>query len=454
LDKACLVLCLALPVISSSSPSDSWPPHKPIPGDDLKQMFARFKQRFNRSYPDDDTEMHKFLAFTWHVGRARELNAENSMQSGGDCTDLFDDPHCVFGITKFADMTKEEFKATMLGYRPNANLSSLHVLTRDEIASGADVESKDWRQDGAVTRVKDQGGCGSCWAFSVTEEIESATFMATGKLPVLSTQQIISCDFNDDGCNGGNTDSAYRYVKKAGGLDSASDYPDTSHRTGRTGQCEWDGDTDVSINGFTYATTPCDSGSCEDQDEDALASALASKGPISICVDAQNGWQQYRGGIFSSSSCSSAARDQDHCVQLVGFDKTGDTPYWIVRNSWNTDWGEDGYIYIEMGRNLCGVADMATIAQVGSGPGPSPPSPPPPSPPSPPAPTGCTQTCADHNAKFTSPPCDCDCFCSCNAVCGDGCYDKCRSGPWAHHGCSKGRCPGTNLVSNFSNILV
>merc|ERR1719198_1684916 len=121
----------------------------------------------------------------------------------------------------------------------------------------------DWRKKGAVSAVKDQGQCGSCWAFSATEEIESQIFMITGKLPKLSTQQIISCDKTDDGCDGGNTETAYTYVQKAGGIDASSDYPDKSHRTGRTGKCSWDKQTVAQVSGYTYATKPCNSGACK-----------------------------------------------------------------------------------------------------------------------------------------------------------------------------------------------
>merc|ERR1719230_619446 len=111
----------------------------------------------------------------------------------------------------------------------------LNVLSADamNLTGGVLPASVDWRAKGAVTPVKDQGSCGSCWSFSATEEIESAVFMATGKLPTLSTQQIISCDKVDEGCNGGDTVTAYKYVEKAGGLDTASDYPDRSHLSGR-----------------------------------------------------------------------------------------------------------------------------------------------------------------------------------------------------------------------------
>merc|ERR1711939_767972 len=188
--------------------------------------------------------------------------------------------------------------------------------------------------------------------------------MATKKLVTLSTQQIISCDKkSDEGCNGGDTVTAYKYVEKAGGLDSASDYPDTSHRTGKTGKCKKKTEVDAKVTGFSYAVKPCQKGQCKNQDETGLAAALATKGPISICVNAGgNGWQNYKRGVYSRK-CSGAASQLDHCVQLVGFNKQGGKPYWIVRNSWNTDWGVQGYMYLPMGKNSCGIANEATIAQ-------------------------------------------------------------------------------------------
>merc|ERR1719454_1119926 len=122
-----------------------------------------------------------------------------------------------------------------MGYKPAQAHPDARVLSWDEIGTTSADSTVDWRTKGAVTPVKDQGDCGSCWAFSATEEIESAVFMATGKLETLSTQQIISCDKTDQGCNGGDTVTAYKYVEKSGGLDSASDYPDKSHNSGKSG---------------------------------------------------------------------------------------------------------------------------------------------------------------------------------------------------------------------------
>lgn len=327
---------------------------------ELEELYARFQRQFHRHETGKDFQPRRFAAFKKNVDSAYTLNLEQ----GINCTDLFDDKKCVFGITKFADLFQDEFAATRLGYRRVALRPHAKVLDLGPNLTA--VSSVDWRKRGAITPVKDQGECGSCWAFSATEEIESAVFMKTGQLKTLSTQQIISCDKQDDGCDGGDTVTAYHYVEKAGGIDSASDYPDKSHTTGRTGKCSWDHEESAHVSGFTYATKPCNEGACRSQNEKALAAATAQHGPVSICVNAGGeGWQLYKGGVYSRR-CSAAASDLDHCVQLVGFNSAASTPYWIVRNSWNSDWGEEGFMRLAMGKNLCGVADEATIVQVSS----------------------------------------------------------------------------------------
>merc|ERR1712151_1347534 len=119
----------------------------------------------------------------------------------------------------------------------------------------------------------------------------------------------------------------------------------------------------AAVTGYTYATPPCTQGSCQNQDLKKLAAALEET-PLSICVNAGT-WNDYTGGVMSSAACGSmGAAYQDHCVMAVGFNGTAPTPYWIVRNSWATTWGEQGYIYLEMAKNTCGLADDATIPEV------------------------------------------------------------------------------------------
>merc|ERR1711998_168283 len=216
-------------------------------------------------------------------------------------------------------------------------------------------DSLDWSAKGATTPVKDQGDCGSCWAYSATEGIESGLFMASGTLEELSEQQVISCDKDDLGCNGGDLPTAFDYVKNAGGIDTEKDYPDTSASSGNTGRCK-PFKKQVKVTGYKYAIPPCDSGACKNQKESDMMAALNTYGPLSVCVNAES-WDNYSGGIYKKK-CSGKASMLDHCVQLVGYDKSAN--YWKVRNSWAADWGEDGFIRLPMGENACGIADEAT----------------------------------------------------------------------------------------------
>merc|ERR1712046_362454 len=227
----------------------------------------------------------------------------------------------------------------------------------DEMRAAAPV-SLDWSTKGAITAVKDQGQCGSCWAYSATEGIESGLFMASGKLEKLSEQQIISCDKTDGGCDGGDLPTAFDYVKKAGGIDLQSDYADTSAKSGKTGRCK-SFEKKVKVTGYKYAIPPCDSGACKNQKESDMMAALNTYGPLSVCVNAES-WDNYSGGIYKKK-CSGKASALDHCVQLVGYNKAQN--YWKVRNSWAADWGEDGFIRLPMGENACGIADEATYVQ-------------------------------------------------------------------------------------------
>jgi len=350
--SASLLFSIATKVALGFAPADA----------DIGAMWLRFKQDFSRGYASEANDVHRLAVFKANVLRAFTLNAEQ----GINCTSLFDDESCVFGITKFSDRSEQEFAAIASGFRRGNR-----TLVRGEIVDSSELPSHshntvDWRAKGAVTAVKDQGQCGSCWAFSAVEAVESAAFMSSGKLMALSTQQLISCDKDDGGCDGGDTLNAYHYLKHAGGLDTSADYPDKSHRSGETLKCHWNRKHAVRVSGFKYATKPCDRGSCSHRhkQEMQMAKVLAAKGPVSVCVNAGgSGWQHYKRGIFSKR-CSAANKKIDHCVQVVGFDMSGKHPYWIVRNSWNEDWGIKGYMHLAMGRNLCGITDEATIAHV------------------------------------------------------------------------------------------
>jgi C1A family cysteine protease len=215
---------------------------------------------------------------------------------------------------------------------PNvATLSEVPVYT-DKV-----VGDIDWRTQGAVTPIKDQGQCGSCWAFSTTGGMEGCVKIASGSLISMSEQQLVDCDKTSYGCNGGLMTNAYNYIIKHGGICSEAAYPYTA----RTGTCKDTTCTSVAtLSGFTNIATGSVSG---------LQNACAIE-PVSIAVDASN-FSPYRSGIFSNCGTS-----LNHGITLVGYLVN---QYWICKNSWGTSWGEAGYIRLAWG-NTCGIANMAT----------------------------------------------------------------------------------------------
>jgi len=212
---------------------------------------------------------------------------------------------------------------------------------------GAVVGLMDWVAAGATTPVKDQQQCGSCWAFSATEVIESWGFITNGALPSpLAPEQIVDCDTNDSGCNGGDPRSAITYVNSVGGQDFESAYPYTAGG-GQGGSCQFP---DGSI-----GEAPGQPEDVTDGTESALQSFLMNTGPPSVCVDASS-WSSYSGGVLTS-----CGDNVDHAVQATGI--SADGSYYIVRNSWNTDWGNAGFIYLATGQNTCDIASEVSWVQ-------------------------------------------------------------------------------------------
>ena len=216
-------------------------------------------------------------------------------------------------------------------------------------------DSLDWRDQGAVTPVKNQGQCGSCWAFSTTGAIEGAYQIKTGELKSFSEQQLVSCDNkrnggSDLGCNGGIMDSAFEYIDDNDGLCYEEDYKYTSGTTGKTGSCKKtcveDSYSDVS----RYVDVMPDS-------DEALMHALI-EGPVSVAIQAdQPKFQMYGSGVLPASDCGDKL---DHGVLVVGWGTENNMKYWIVKNSWGPEWGDDGYIKLEKGVEGSGTCGLLT----------------------------------------------------------------------------------------------
>ncbi|GFP88434.1 vignain [Phtheirospermum japonicum] len=258
-------------------------------------------------------------------------------------------------LNKFADMTSHEFRSIyanarvkhhrMLqgGLRGNGTFMYENVLTVPP--------SVDWRKKGSVGGVKDQGQCGSCWAFSAVAAVEGINQIKTNKLVSLSEQELVDCDTEtNQGCNGGLMDDAFEFIIKNGGITTEKNYPYKA----RDGKCDLVkvNSPEVTIDG--YEDVP-------ENDEDALLKAAANQ-PISVAIDASsNDFQFYSEGVFTGY-CGTML---DHGVAVVGYGTTVDgTKYWIVRNSWGADWGDKGYIRMERGikdkEGLCGIAMKAS----------------------------------------------------------------------------------------------
>ncbi|KNC45942.1 cruzipain [Thecamonas trahens ATCC 50062] len=305
--------------------------------------FALFKETYKRQYASSKAEAAAFEVFKTNAEKAAKLEAANKA-AGGDAK---------FGMSPFMDLTENEFKARYLMPKGavEGGAAELPVLRASNV--GALPKAYDWRdhKPAVITPVKNQGQCGSCWAFSAVSEVESMWALAGHELVVLSEQQVVDCDTTDDGCNGGDTISAYHYIEKAGGLVPEKDYPYTA-RDGKCKDSVVKKDAVAKIMGYNYATSP------STKNETQLAANLMSTGPVSICVDASS-WQTYTSGILSH-----CGKQLDHCVQITGWGTSGSEMYWWVRNSWATSWGMSGYIQLKFGQNTCGLADEATIVTI------------------------------------------------------------------------------------------
>lgn len=210
-----------------------------------------------------------------------------------------------------------------------------------------------WREKGAVTPVKDQGNCGSCWAFSATGGLEGQHFRKTGELVHLSEQNLVDCSAENDGCNGGLMHKAYQYVMNNKGINTEETYP----YEGLDNECRYNA-TVVGSTVTSFEILPSD-------DEESLKDALANIGPVTVGVDSSlSSFHEYSEGVYDDPKCGS--KEIGHAMLVVGYDTDAEGgDYWLVKNSWGATWGDQGYIKIARNKgNLCGIATYAVYPEV------------------------------------------------------------------------------------------
>ncbi|CBZ49954.1 cathepsin L, related [Neospora caninum Liverpool] len=290
----------------------------------FQNAFGSFRATYGKSYATEEETQKRYAIFKNNLAYIHTHNQQGYSYS--------------LKMNHFGDLSREEFRRKYLGYNKSRNLKSNNLGVATELlkVSPSDVPSAvDWREKGCVTPVKDQRDCGSCWAFSATGALEGAHCAKTGELLSLSEQELVDCSLaeGNQGCSGGEMNDAFQYVVDSGGLCSEEGYPYLA----RDGECKRACKKVVTISGFKDVPR---------KSETAMKAALAHS-PVSIAIEAdQLPFQFYHEGVFDAS----CGTDLDHGVLLVGYgtDKETKKDFWIMKNSWGSGWGRDGYMYMAM----------------------------------------------------------------------------------------------------------
>jgi cathepsin L len=300
--------------------------------------FGKFVQKYNKSYASSSEQAYRYRVFKKNL---EQILAHNEQNLG-----------FTLAVNHFADLTTSEFSERFLGLKFNAT-SRKPAPAVHRASTKALPDTVDWRTKGAVTPVKDQGQCGSCWSFSTTGSVEGAWFLKKGSLVSLSEQNLVDCSTSqgNQGCNGGLMDDAFQYIISNKGLDTEKSYPYEAEDD----KCRFKA---ANVGATISSFVDVKSGS-----ESDLQSAVAQQ-PVSVAIDASHfSFQFYSSGVYYEKSCS--ATELDHGVLAVGYGTDSGKDYWLVKNSWAASWGDKGYIKMSRNKsNNCGIATASSYPVV------------------------------------------------------------------------------------------
>ena len=307
-------------------------------------QFQKFITKYNKNYKS----MNEFLA-------RYEVFRRNVFQSLSEPAKTFTN-----GITKFSDMTQQEFKKIYLNLNYDAfAMANFEPVTVKE--TNAAPSSYDWRNAGRVSGVKDQASCGSCWAFSTMANLEGQYYKKKGTMVTLSEQMLVDCDTIDSACNGGLMEYAFTWLKQNGGIMTDADYPYVGYKQ----SCKTDPSKYIDMKVTGYKKLGSSSSTWSPVDEDEIKEFLYETGPLAVALNA-NPLQTYSGGILDKTSSQCPTSGINHAVTMVGYghDDASDKDFWIVKNSWGQSWGEQGYFRIKRGSGTCGINCYITTGLV------------------------------------------------------------------------------------------
>lgn len=307
-------------------------------GQHIESEFDKFKNKHAKSYADGFEHESRKNVFRSNYRLIASLNRKNV--------------HFKMSVNHLADRTEDELRG-LRGRMTSAGYNGGQAFDSSKRSRGALPDQLDWRLYGAVNPVKDQAVCGSCWSFGTTGTIEGTYFVKTGHLVRLSEQQLIDCSWQqgDNACDGGEDFRAYEYVQLAGGLALDEEY---GGYLGQDGKChDRDIPLRVKLTGFVNVTS---------NDPHALQLALFENGPVTVGIDAsQPSFSFYSSGVYFDDNCGNTPDNLDHQVLAVGYGTMYGQKYWLIRNSWSTWWGNDGYILMAQKKNNCGVMTSPTF---------------------------------------------------------------------------------------------